>query len=300
MKKMLFIIDPLESLTVETDTTLLIMAEAAKRGHAAWTTTVEELKINKGKPQALCTQWISDKQKQQELQNFDIIFMRKDPPFDMDYIMATYILSLAQSKKTFVINNPTGLRNFNEKLGIFQFQKYIPPTLVSKKKADFEAFLKEHKSIVLKPLEGFGGHGVFVLSVGDKNKNALLETMTKEETVYVMAQKYLSEVKEGDKRILILNGKILGQHNRLAAKDDHRSNISAGGTSAGATLNPNERAIAEDIGAELLKQGIYFAGLDMIGKYITEINITSPTGVAKINEHDGVHLEEKIVDFLEQ
>lgn len=308
---LLFIIDPLETLHLETDTTFAIMAEAQKRGHHVWTATPDELYMEAQVPCGHVTQistktqrskksWTSLKQKNAPLETFPVIMMRKDPPFSIDYILATSILSLVDPQKTFIINHPAALRNFNEKLGIFQFPQFIPETIVSKKNADFNSFLKKHKKIVLKPLEGFAGHEIIVLSADDKNKNSLFEMLTKHEKRYLMAQKYLPAVKKGDKRILILNGEVLGQQNRIAASDDHRSNISAGGSSHRTQLSAREREIAQTVGQALKDQGIYFAGLDLIGGFITEINVTSPTGLVKMNEHEGTHLEKKVVDFLEK
>ena len=324
---LLFIIDPLETLHLETDTTFAIMAEAHKRGHHVWTATSDELYmddptsrrgsnglasprlglISAQVPCGHVTQifiknrsWKNGNQKDAPLESFPVIMMRKDPPFSGDYILATSLLSLVDPQKTFIINNPAALRNFNEKLGIFQFPQFIPETIVSKKNADFNRFLKKHKKIVLKPLEGFAGHEIIILSANDKNKNSLFEMLTKHEKRYLMAQKYLPAVEKGDKRILILDGEILGQQNRIAAKDDHRSNISAGGSSHRTQLSAHEREVAQTVGQALKDQGIYFAGLDLIGGCIKEINVTSPTGLVKINEHEGAHLEKKVVDFLEK
>lgn len=304
----LFIIDPLETLHLETDTTFIIMAEVHRRGHGVWTATLKDLFMKHHIPWGKTTKlsvngksksWKILQTREGPLENFAVIFMRKDPPFSMDYIAATSLLSLVNPKKTFVLNHPAALRNFNEKLGILQFPDLIPETMVSKRYEDFITFLKKHKKIVLKPLEGFAGEEVIILEKADKNRNALLEMLTRKETRYLMAQRYLKEVRRGDKRVLILNGKILGQQNRMAHPSDHRSNISAGGISHKTKLTGKEQQICERIGKTLLTQGIYFAGIDLIGGFVTEINITSPTGLVKINEHEGAHLERKIVDFLE-
>lgn len=305
----LFIIDSLETLHLETDTTFIIMAETYRRGHGVWTATLKDLfmkhNVPWGKTAKLSVNgknksWKTLQMREGQLENFHVIFMRKDPPFSMDYIAATFLLSLVNPQKTFILNHPAALRNFNEKLGILQFPDLIPETIVSKRYEDFIAFLKKYKKIVLKPLEGFAGEEVIILEKEDKNRNALLEMLTRKETRFLMAQRYLPEVRRGDKRVLILNGKVLGQQNRLSHPSDHRSNISAGGTSHKTTLTPKERRMCEKIARTLLAQRIYFAGIDLIGGFVTEINITSPTGLVKINEHENAHLEKKIVDFLEQ
>lgn len=310
MKKhsLLFIIDPLEKL-LPNDTTFIIMAEAYRRGHAVWTATIADLSMENGLPKATVTRiapllkpkmnWKIFETAKKPLEYFPLIFMRKDPPFNIDYVLTTSLLSEVDSSKTRVINSPEALRSFNEKLGIFQFPKYIPSTIVTKHATDVSEFLKKHKKIVLKPLHSYGGKGIIVLDHTDKNKNSLLELLTHHETEYLMAQQYLPAVKNGDKRVLILNGKILGQHNRIAAPEDHRSNTSAGGMSHPATLTVPERRMCEQVGAALRTQGIYFAGLDLIGGYITEINITSPTGLVEINKHENAHIEREVVDFFE-
>ncbi|MBI2638079.1 glutathione synthase [Candidatus Peregrinibacteria bacterium] len=296
----LFIIDPLETLHLETDTTFIIMAEAKRRGYGVWTATLKDLFLKHHVPFCKAEKFSGAQTREWQLANFQIIFMRKDPPFSIDYIAATSMLSLVDPKKTFILNHPAALRNFNEKLGILQFPDLIPPSIVSKRYEDFIAFLKKHKKIVLKPLEGFAGEEIIILEQGDKNRNALLEMLTRKETRYLMAQRYLPAVRLGDKRVLILNGKILGQQNRVAHPSDHRSNISAGGSSHRTRLTTKERRICETVAKTLLAQGIYFAGIDLIGGFVTEINVTSPTGLVKINEHEKAHLEKKVLDFLEK
>lgn len=308
-KNLLFIIDPIGTL-LPNDTTFAIMAEAFARGHAVWITTVSEICVRSGgaahaavtriaaysKPKM---RWKILGNKDAALEGFSLIFMRKNPPYDIGYVFATLLLSLVNAKKTFIINDPAALRNFNEKLGVLQFQRFIPDTIVTKRRGDIIAFLKKHKKIVLKPLGGFGGQEVVVLDGKDKNRNALLEMLTRRQSRYVTAQKYIPEVKHGDKRVLVLNGEILGQENRVAASDDHRSNISAGGTSHKTSLTAKETKMCEAVGKVLASQGIYFAGLDLIGGYITEINVTSPTGLVEMSEYEGKRLERKVVDFLE-
>lgn len=296
----LFIIDPIKKLHRETDTTLAIMEEANQRDHHVWTSEVSDLRLEGKTPWGRLRRFKKESACDIPLEQIPIIFMRKDPPFTIDYVMTTSLLSLINPKKSFIINHPTALRNFNEKLGIFQFPEFIPPTIVTKKYSDIIAFLKKEKKIVLKPLEGYGGDEIVVLDQKDKNRNALLEILTRKETRFIMAQKYLAAVKHGDKRVLILDGKILGQQNRVAPTDDHRSNISAGGKSYKTRLTPREKKICEIVGKALLKQGIYFAGIDLIGGLITEINVTSPTGLVKINEHEGKKLEKEVVNWLEK
>lgn len=305
----LFIIDPIETLDLETDTSFCIMKEAYAREHTVWITETSDLRMENNIPYGTVTKlhiqkqgktlWKKGDRADASLEAMPVIFMRKNPPYTIDYITANLILSFVNPKKTFIINNPSALRNFNEKLGILHFTKIIPKTLVSKKYSAIGKFLRRHKKIVLKPIDGFSGHEVFVIEEKDKNKNAIIEMLTKRQHRYIMAQQYIQEVSKGDKRILVLNGKILGAENRIAPPEDHRSNIATGGTSHKTALTPKERKIAEDVGAYLKNQEIYFAGIDMIGGLVSEINITSPAGIVEINGHEGKHLEKKVVDFIE-
>lgn len=301
----LFIIDPIEKLHAETDTTLVIMKEAARRGHSVWMCRLEDLYIDGAQTRSQARARVrsfpdSRHTRDTALSTMQVICMRKDPPWNTDYLIATMILSLVDGKKTFILNNPEALRNFNEKLGIFNFRKFIPPSIVAKTYGLIDRFLAKHGTIVLKPLEGYGGSGIVVLHKKDKNKRSLIEMLTHRENRYIMAQKYLPEIKDGDLRVLVLNGKILGVQKRLAAADDHRSNISAGGSSHRGRLSVRQKAMCGEVARKLIKDGIYFAGLDIIGNNITEINITSPTGLVKINGHEKVKLEKKVVDFLEK
>lgn len=309
-KAFLFIIDPIHTLDFKNDASFLIMAEAKNRGHEVWFTTIEELNVKNSKPHTHAAEiyaissekktWEIGKQMDAPLEKFPIILMRKDPPFSIDYVMATYILSLVNDKKSFILNHPAALRNFNEKVGILQFPKFIPDTIVTKRYEDVKKFLAKHKTIVLKPLERSSGQEVIILHTSDKNRNSLLEILTHKETRYIMAQKYLKEVSKGDKRICVLNGRIIGAYNRIAHESDHRSNLHSGGTAKKVILTPVEASVCSRIAKSLVKQGIYFAGIDMIGGKITEINVTSPGGGFDImNKGESVKMESKIVNYLE-
>ncbi len=301
MSNFLFIIDPIETLHVETDTTLCIMRGAQKRGHNVWYCHINELMINEGMPMAQARIYgKNDPSKAIRLDEMNVIFMRKDPPVDQDYITATHLLSLVDKTKTRVINDPTALREYNEKLIIFRFPQYIVPTTVSANADELRNFIKTHKTAVIKPINEFGGRGVFILKEGDSNITPLIEMMTLHGKKSVIIQKYIPEVSEGDTRVLVLNGKILGAQKRLAVSGEHRSNISSGGNSSQGELTKLEQEMCSGIAAELKKMGITFAGIDVIGGYVTEINITSPTGLVKMNEHDHAHYEEDVITYLEE
>jgi len=304
---MLFVIDPLESLVPGHDTSLAVMEEADRRDHSVWWCTLHDLRLARKKPEATLRRIRYAKKKWEEvekrdlpLEKMNIIFMRKDPPFNIDYVMATSILSYTNKKRTIILNDPDALRTFNEKLGIFEFTEYIPDTIVTKCKGTLASFLKKHKKIVLKPLELNSGHGIFVLEHGDKNRGSLLEMMTDGEQKYIMAQRYLPEIKHGDKRVIILDGEVIGAVNRIAPPHDHRSNLHTGATPRKIKLTADNMEMCQDIAKRLKTMGIYFAGLDLIGNYITEINVTSPTGIVEIEKLYGVQLQRNVVDFFEK
>jgi len=228
----------------------------------------------------------------------DVVLMRQDPPFDMAYITATHILEHIHPK-TLVVNNPVAVRNAPEKLYVTHFDGVMPPTLISSDMEAIKAFRAEHQDIILKPLFGNGGAGVFHLKPDDENLGSLLEMFTKLSREPVIVQKYLPEVREGDKRIILIDGRPAGAVNRVPAKGEARSNMHVGGRPEKATLTAREQEICEIIGPHLKREGLIFVGIDVIGGYLTEINVTSPTGIQQINRFDGVQLEAEIWDAIE-
>lgn len=309
----LFILDPYEKLTLEEDTTIAVMAECTRRKHSIWACHSDELEVHNGVPLVFARkteigkssepnstiQWREQETSQHNLSDFNVIFMRKDPPFNQEYLTATYVLSLVDTSHTYIVNDPKALRNYNEKLIIFEFPGIYPPTIVTQKKETIKNFVDEHKIAVIKPLYEYGGHGIAVLNRDDKNSNSIIELVSQRGAQSVMVQKYLPEAADGDIRVLILNGKIIGMQNRLASPRDYRNNRSSGGTLAQATLSKKQLDICQKVAMKLPAMGIYFAGLDLIGNFITEINITSPTGLVWMNKLDNVVLERLVVDFLE-
>ena len=302
----LFVIDPLESLVKGHDTSLAVMEECVCRKHNVWYCTLKDLRMTKSKPFGtlkLVTKkkdaWQTLSTEDKALDSMSIIFMRKDPPFNIDYIMGCTILAYV-SKKTHIINNPDALRTFNEKLGIFEFAEHIPDTVVTKSKEEIIKFSKKHAAIVLKPLDLNSGQNIFVMQQNDKNRDSLISMMTNNQQNYIMIQEYLPAVKNGDRRVIILNGKIIGILNRIAPAHDHRSNLHTGATAKKVKLTKENLRVCNEIAEKLKAKGIYFAGLDLIGDSITEINITSPTGIVEINKLYGVQLEREIVNFFEE
>ena len=307
--KFAFVMDPIERINPEKDTTFVLMLEAQERGHENFYLELKDLFVRDGIPFGHMAQvqvrrgkkyYTLGRRQTAPVTIMDGIFMRKDPPLSLDYIFATYILSLA-SQNSFIINDPKGLREANEKMYILNFPEAIPPTIVSKDIARIKGFLEEvGGEIVIKPLFGCGGYSVFYTHKEDKNLNSLLELMTREGTEYIMAQKFLPEYRRGDKRIIMLDGEPIGATLRVPRPDELRGNIHVGGVCHKTTLTKRDRYLCSIVGPRLKKDGLYFVGLDVIGDYITEINVTSPTGVQEIDRLNKTNLEAKVIDFVEK
>ncbi len=290
--KLLFILDPLESLKSYKDTSLAIMREASGRGHALYVCEQhdvflrnESVKVNAKKFQFSNTvNWYALNEPEEVLpKHFDAILMRKDPPFDNEYLYSTYLLELAVQQGARVTNNPSAVRSWNEKLSIAKFPQFAPEFLVTSRNGLIREFLATHQDIVVKPLDGMGGSGVFRLTQADPNISVILETITKFETQTVMAQRYLPEIKQGDKRIIVINGEPLPYAlARIPKAGETRGNLAAGGTGVAQPLTQRDFEIATTIGKTLKQEGLFLVGLDVIGEYLTEINVTSPTGMVEI------------------
>ncbi|MBF0095391.1 MAG: glutathione synthase, partial [Alphaproteobacteria bacterium] len=234
-----------------------------------------------------------------DLATVDVVLMRQDPPFDMAYITATHLLEHIHPR-TLVVNDPIQVRNAPEKLFVTHFPDLMPPTLITANREEILSFRNQHGDIIIKPLFGNGGAGVFHLTPGDENLNALLELFTKLYREPVIAQKYLPEVREGDKRIILIDGVAGGAVNRVPRSGEARSNLHVGGRAMKAALTSREIDICEAIGPSLRQRGLVFVGIDVIGGYLTEINVTSPTGIQEINRFDGVTLETLVWDAIER
>jgi glutathione synthase len=308
--KFAFIMDPLHTVLVDKDTTFVMMLESQQRGHQIFYILLKDIYCRG--PRAMCRAFrcqveravnhyeLLDQGAEMPLDAFDAIFMRKDPPADANYIYATMMLSLVDGRRTFVMNSPAGLREANEKLYALNFPAAIPPTVVTYEMVRLKNFMEEQGGeMVIKPLDGHGGEGVFVLTRGDRNLNAILETATRFETRPIMAQRYLPEVRKGDKRLIVLDGEPLGCTLRVPRDDEHRGNIHVGGNCVKAEVTERDREICRILRPRLERDGLYFVGLDIIGKYLTEVNVTSPTGVQEIDRLDQVKLEAKVIDLVE-
>ncbi len=307
----LFIVDPLASLNVTADTTVAFMREAARRGHDVSTVGVDAILAREGRavahgvPTRLRRDgdegWYEvDAPLTRPLDEFDVVWMRKDPPYDLNYFYAAHLLSLVEPG-TLVVNSGRGLREVTEKLFVSRFPDLTPEALVSRNIDDLLGFL-EHLGgeMIVKPLDGCGGEGVFHLSRGDRNVRALLEMATAHGTVYQIAQRYLPEIRQGDKRIILLEGEPIGAVLRVPEAGETRANFHAGGSAARAEITARDREICGRLRPSLLEHGILFAGIDVIGDWLTEVNVTSPTGIREINSLDGVRLEEQVLDRVEK
>lgn len=304
------VMDPIEKINTEKDTTFVLMLEAQKRGHELYYMELDDLSIRGSAPEGHFRRVTVSRSARhcqfgtsgnKPLSWFDVILMRKDPPFDLKYYFATQFLSLADEKKCLVVNDPRGLREANEKLYALSFPELIPPTLVSGNIETLKHFMEEQGGeMVIKPLDGCGGSGVFYLNRKDKNTNAILETATANGQKAIMAQRYLAEVRKGDKRIIVLDGEPLGTLLRIPREDETRSNIHVGGQVVKTDLTARDREICRAMAPSLKRLGLYLVGLDVIGDYLTEVNVTSPTGVQEINAMNKVQLESRIIDFIEK
>ena len=306
--KFLFLMEPLESVNFLKDTTYVLMLAAAQKGHEIY--YVPKQGISKRNKDILfhATKVVPlrdenilfDVQGKVRLKgsDADVVFLRPDPPFDQDYLMSTWLLDLLPPS-VFVFNRPGGVRCVNEKIWASQFDDLVPSTLVSCYHAELLAFMEEVQDVIAKPTDGFGGQGVFLIKKDDPNKRVILETLTKNESQKIILQRYIPEARKGDKRILLLNGEPLGAILRLHSNDDHRNNFFSGGKPYAAELTPRDLEIIERLKPFLLEMGLFFVGIDIIGEYLIEVNVTSPTCLQEINRAYDKQLEFDVIDFVE-
>ncbi|MCS6891987.1 MAG: glutathione synthase [Rhodovarius sp.] len=301
--------DPIESININADSTFALMLEAQARGHALWHYQVRHLALRAGSVVA----WAHPVTVRREVGNHysfgspveldlandvDVVLMRQDPPFDMAYITATHILEHIHPK-TLVVNDPAHVRNAPEKLFVTHFPELMPETLITADIRQIVRFRERHGDIIIKPLFGNGGAGVFHLRADDPNMNALIELFTERSREPLVVQQYLPAVRQGDKRVILVDGVAMGAINRIPPEGEARSNLHVGGRPEPTTLTEREREICARLGPELKARGLIFVGIDIIGGYLTEINVTSPTGLQEIARFDGVHLERAIWDAIE-
>jgi glutathione synthase len=309
--KIAFVLDPLDSIKTYKDSSYAMMREAASRGHTLASLQQEDLVLRDGKvlgyarDLALTSdakQWYRVGERTAVgLENFDAVMMRKDPPFDMEYIYSTYLLELAERRGAWVINNPRAVRDHNEKLAIARFPQFTVPTLVTREEALIRDFLAEYGDIIVKPLDGMGGTSVFRLHRQDHNIGVVIETVTHDGRRTVMAQKFIPEIAKGDKRVLIIDGEPVPYSlARIPKQGETRGNLAAGGTGVAQPLSARDLEIARALGPELKAAGLLLVGLDVIGDYLTEVNVTSPTCMREIADQTGFNVAAMMIDALEK
>ena len=301
--------DPIESINIDTDSTFVMALEAQRRGHAVWHYLPPHMMVREGRLYARARQLRVRRTKGDhytlgpfetlDLGTMDIVLMRQDPPFDMAYITATHLLEHIHPQ-SLVVNDPVHVRNAPEKLFVTQFEGVMPPTLITSDKTAIEQFRAEHRDIVIKPLFGNGGADVFHIGPEDENFNALSEMFTRLYREPIIVQRYIPEVRAGDKRIILIDGKPLGAVSRVPQTGEARANLHAGARAVKASLSERDKEICSAIGPVLKERGLIFVGIDVIGDYLTEINVTSPTGIQEINRLDSISIEVDLWDAIER
>ena len=308
--KIAFLTDPLDDFKIYKDTTFAMMREAAKRGHELYAFMPQDMAYVGGKVIANIRRihltgeaaWYQAEQpKEHLLSDFDAVLQRKDPPFDMEYIYATYLLELAEMAGARVFNKPAAIRNHNEKLSIAQFSQFTAPTIVTRDEQRLRAFHAEHQEIILKPLDGMGGAGVFKVGADGLNLGSIIESLTNNGTRTIMGQRYIPEIKSGDKRVLLIGGKVVPfSLARIPQAGEVRGNLAAGGTGVAQPLTEKESEIGHTLAPILLHRGLLLVGCDVIGNYLTEVNVTSPTCFQEITQQTGFDVAAMFIDALER
>ncbi len=309
--KIAFILDPLEDLKPRKDSSIAMMREASRRGHEIYALGMADFFVQEGVVLARAVPLVIDEgdetwyreggPEEVPLAYFDLVMMRKDPPFDSEYYYATLLLERAESEGARVVNSPRALRDWNEKLAILRFPQFAPPTLVSRDPARIHAFIDRHQDVILKKLDGMGGTMIFRVRKDDPNRNVIVETMAGNAERTVMTQKFVQEITKGDKRVLVIDGKPFAFClARIPKEGETRGNLATGGTGVAQALSARDREIAEKVGVELVQAGIVFAGLDVIGDFLTEVNVTSPTCIVEILQQTGENAAKPLLDALEQ
>ena len=305
------VMDPISGIKPYKDSTFAMLLEAQRRSHVIWYMEPEDLSARNGKAYAQMrrlevhdqsTDWFTLGEKEsRDLSELDFLLMRKDPPFDMAYVHTTYILDLAEIAGVLVVNRPQALRDANEKCFITHFPQCCVPTSITNSSEDIRSFIEEHGLSIVKPLDGMGGESIFQAHPDDPNLNVIMETITAGNRELIMVQKYIPEITEGDKRILVVNGTPVPYAlARIPGAGDFRGNLAKGGSGVGIALTDRDFWICEQVSPELRRRGILFAGLDVIGDYLTEINVTSPTCIRELDEQFELNIAADLFSALEQ
>ena len=308
--RLAFVVDPLETLKAYKDSSIAMMRAATARGHEVHALEAREMMVLEGAVRSRVRRleiggddgaWYRiAAEAVKPLAEFDYVLMRKDPPFDQEYYYATLLLERAQAEGARVVNSPRALRDWNEKLAILRFPAFAPPTLVASEMAVVHDFIDSHRDVIVKKLDGMGGTMIFRVTAADPNRNVIVETLTDMGRRTIMAQRYVPEIARGDKRVLVIDGKPFSHClARIPKAGETRGNLAAGGTGVAQPISPRDREIAEAVGVELVAAGIVFAGLDVIGDWLTEVNVTSPTCIVEIAEQTGLDAARDLLAALE-
>ena len=303
--------DPIGSINFKKDSTLAMLLEAQQRGYELYYMEQNDLFLSEQTVLANsknlsvannADNWFELQEPQTiSLSDLDVILMRKDPPFDMNYIFTTYLLELAEAQGALIVNKPQSLRDANEKLYTAWFPQCKVPTVVSSQSETLRAFIKQQQDVILKPLDSMGGSSIFHVKQGDANTNVIIETLTLNNTKPIMAQRFIPEITEGDKRILLIDGEAIPYAlARIPSATDHRANLAAGGTGKGVELSERDHWICEQVAPTLKAKGLIFVGIDVIGDYLTEVNVTSPTCIRELDEQFNINISAKLMDSIEQ
>lgn len=308
--RVLVVMDPIENVNLKKDSTMAMLWAAARRGHELGYALQQDLYIDQGRAMGLIAPLqvfedyqhyyqLGEKQKQ-AIASYDVVLMRKDPPFDMNFVYSTYILEQAEREGAWIINKPQSLRDCNEKLFATQFPHLQVPTLVTSQHSLIRDFIQQHQDVIVKPLDGMGGMGIFRLSHQGPNIGSTLEMLTQNGSLPIMAQRYIPDIVDGDKRILMINGEPVPYClARIPQNGEVRGNLAAGGLGEARPLTERDRQIAAEVGPFLREKGLVFVGLDVIGDYVTEINVTSPTCIREIDTQFGTSIADDLFNVLE-
>lgn len=305
-----FLTDPVQQFKIYKDSTFAMMREASRRGHQIWVFEPDDLALYEGQVRARVRSleltgdtalWYRlGEPEDRALAEFDAVLQRKDPPFDMEYIYATYLLDLAEQQGARVFNKPSAIRDHNEKLSIAQFAQFTTPTLVTRDEARIRAFFQTHQDIILKPLDGMGGAGIFRIRADGMNLGSVIETLTANQSRTIMVQKYIPEITQGDKRVLLIGGQVVPYAlARIPQNGEVRGNLAAGGVGVAQALSARDLEIAQTLAPILSERGLLLVGLDVIGDYLTEVNVTSPTCFQEIHQQTGFDVAALWCDALE-
>ena len=305
------VMDPIASIKIHKDSTFAMLLEAQHRQWPLWYMEQGDLSLRDGRCIARMRplrvrddpeDWYTlGEARVAPLDSVNVILMRKDPPFDMEYVYTTYLLEQAESRGSLVVNRPAALRDANEKVYTAWFPEVCPPTLVSRNHVDISEFIDAQGDVILKPLDGMGGASIFRVRQDDPNRNVIIETLTDHQKTFAMAQRFIPEIRDGDKRILVIDGEAVPYAlARVPGKGEHRGNLAAGGRGEGVPLGDKDHQIVDTVGPRLREQGILFAGIDVIGDFLTEVNVTSPTCIRELDRIYGLNISAILMDRIEQ